>query len=286
MSSGRATSGIRRRPDARSEASTFGRSSNPSLTVPSRADPSDGNVTAGGSNETRRSVERQRDDRLGVVRIPASPRSAVSSERERSDCQPNRTGSARTDPPSGRAQGTRYRRLRGQGRGRGRRRRTPRATRTRTEGSSQLPREERASRTSAPSRSLPSQLGQTRTVSISGGENTRTYASVTNEPQLSHSDTGEVVVPDGCALSLRREPPVSPPSGPRTARNRQRAGVAPLEGANRVRERLARRDVTPLRGHSTTRDSTRTEPSSSTVTVQSAYEKLTSSGVRGLLPER
>ncbi len=41
-----------------------------------------------------------------------------------------------------------------------------------------------ASRTSAPSRSLSSQLGQTRTFPIPSGANTRTYWSVTNPPQL------------------------------------------------------------------------------------------------------
>ena len=45
-------------------------------------------------------------------------------------------------------------------------------------------REERASRTSLPSLILSSQLGQTRGASRVSGVNTRTYASVTKEPQF------------------------------------------------------------------------------------------------------
>ena len=48
-------------------------------------------------------------------------------------------------------------------------------------------RDDRASRTSAPSRSLSSQNGQTRGPLYPSGVNTRMYASVTNDPQFWHS---------------------------------------------------------------------------------------------------
>jgi hypothetical protein len=44
-----------------------------------------------------------------------------------------------------------------------------------------------AARTSLPARTMSGQFGQTRTVFMPLGANTRTYCSVTTAPQLSHS---------------------------------------------------------------------------------------------------
>jgi hypothetical protein len=79
-----------------------------------------------------------------------------------------------------------------------------------------------ASRTSLPSRTMLGQPGQTRTVSIPVGANTRTYCSVTNSPQFRQSVIREPVGARYFVLLLDSK------SGPRVARPRRKQKAAEM----------------------------------------------------------